>query len=478
MTFGLLRFKIKVMEINPIIFGTYDIRGIYAQELTDEVAGRLGKAFGTFFVKNKIKKVVIGQDNRLSGSKIKKHVVDSLKSIGINVTDIGIVTTPMIYFAWQRLNVKGTVMVTASHNPPKYNGFKIGFNKQPLLEDGYQQIKKIAASGKFPQSKGSLTKYNLWPEYLARITQSVKLKKKLKIVVDCGNGTTGLFVKEFFEKLGCKMIGLYTKSDGSFPNHPPYPQKVEFYQKLIETVIKEKADLGLAFDGDGDRIGIYNEKGEFIPNDILTVLFIRKILKKHPGAKIVMNISTSLAVIDDAQKRGGKLILWKTGYPNISSKMKEVNAIFGGEISGHFFFADRYYGFDDAFYATARLLEIMAAADEPISKLFTDIPQFFTTPEFRVIAPEGPENNKFTIIKKITQEIKKHYSEAKILDFDGVRFSFKDGWGLIRASNTQPMLTGRAEAKTKEKLEEIKKMIKNNLAKHQIKLDWKNPITE
>ena len=466
------------MEINPAIFGMYDIRGIFGQDLTVENVKLLGRALGTFFLQNKINEVVVGHDNRLSGPAIKKSLFQGLNEAGINIIDLGLIMTPMTYFSWQALDANATIMITASHNPPEYNGFKVSLNKGPIHGDSYQKIKKILQSGKFLQGKGGVKKFNLWPKYLKRIAQDIKLKRKLKVVVDSGNGTTAPFVQEFFAKLGCTMIGLYVDSDGSFPNHPPYPQKVEFYSKLISTVKQKKADLGLAFDGDGDRVGIFNEKGEFISNDILAILFIREILKKNPGTKIVMNISTSLAVIDDIKKRGGKLILWKTGYPFITSKMKEVDAIFGGEISGHFFFADRYYGFDDAFYATARLLEILASTDKPLSVLFADTPKFYTTPEFRIKTPDEPNNNKFTIIKEAALEIKKDYPEAEILDFDGIRFNFKDGWGLIRASNTQPMLTGRAEAKTQAKLEKIKKIIKNKLAKNKIVLDWKHSFAD
>lgn len=466
------------MIIDPAIFGMYDIRGVYGKQLSKEVIGKLGKAIGTFFNENKVNKVVIGRDNRLSGPAIKKILIKGLVSTGIDVIDADVLMTPMIYFSWEALNANGTIMITASHNPPNYNGFKISLNKQSIYGKQYQKIRLIAESEKFSKGKGLLTKYDLWPEYLEAITKDIRLRKKIKVVVDCGNGTAGPFVLQFFKRLNCEAIGLYTESDGSFPNHPPYPQKIEYYKELVSQVKQKKADVGIALDGDGDRVSFFNEKGEFIENDILTILFIRKILKKHPGASIVMNISTSLAVIDEAEKCGGKLILWKTGYPFITSKMKEIGAIFGGEISGHFFFADRYYGFDDAFYATARLLEILASSEKPLSKLFTNIPRFFSTPEFRVKAPEGPKRNKFTIIKKIAEEVKKEFLEAKILDFDGVRFNFPEGWGLIRASNTQSMLTGRAEARTKEKLEEIKDIIGNKLAQHKIKLDWKKPISD
>lgn len=464
------------MKIDPTIFGMYDIRGIYRKNLSDEVIDRISRATATFFLKRKIRRVVLGRDNRTSGSKISQIFIEGLLSSGVEVIDIGTVMTPMIYFSWEALKAGGTVMITASHNPPEYNGFKIGLNKQAIFGDKYQEIKILAESENFKKGKGTQKKYNLWPEYLVAITKDIKIKRSLKVAIDCGNGTTGKFALEFIKKLDCLPIGLYTDSDGTFPNHPPYPQKVEYYRQLIGLINKEKADVGIAFDGDGDRVGFYNEKGDFIENDILTILFIREILKSNSKAKIVMNISTSLAVIDDVKKHGGEVVLWKTGYPFITSKMKEVGAIFGAEISGHFFFADRYYGFDDAFYATSRLLEIISSSRKSFSELFSDIPPYFSTQEFRIKVPEKQNNNKFTIIKKITKEVKKEYPQAEILDFDGVRFNFSEGWGLIRASNTQPMLTGRTEARNRKKLEEIKEIIKNKLKENGVKLDWDKPI--
>ena len=459
------------MSINPDIFRTYDIRGIWRKDLTIEIGENLGKAVGTFFDKYQVKKVVVGRDNRLGGKDLMKSFIKGLRSTGRNVVDVGVVITPMIYFSWHHLNAKGTVMITASHNPPEYNGLKISLKKHPIYGEKYQEIRKIAEASKFSSGKGSYKKYNLRQFYLNGIIKNINLKRKLKVVVDCGNGTASLFASELFKKLSRESFLLFCKSDGSFPNHLPYPQKTELYTKLIKTIKEEKADLGFAFDGDGDRLGVYDEKGQFIENDFLLMILARDICRKYPGRKVIGNISTSLAVLEDIKNHGGIPMLWKTGYPFITSKMKKEKAIFGGEISGHFFFVDRYYGFDDALYAAARVLETVSQSKKPVSRLLTGVPAYFGTPEFRVEAKD-----KFDTIKKIVKEIKKEHPEAEILNIDGVRFSFKDCWGLIRASNTEPLLTGRAEAKTKERLEEIKNLIQSKLAKHGVKLDWKHPL--
>lgn len=453
----------------------YDIRGVFGQDLDSKTSQTLGKASGIFFTDKGVKEVFVGRDNRLSSPELAENFINGLLAVGEDVVDLGIITTPMTYFSWHQLGAMATVMVSASHNPPEYNGFKITLNKFPLLGESYQKIREIAERENFSESKpGSLTVFDLWPDYLERIAGNMKIGKRLKIVVDAGNGVTGRFIKPLFETLGCEVIGLFLESDSAYPNHLPYPQRPELYGEMTETIKKEGADLGFAFDGDGDRVGVYDENGKFIQNDLLAILFAGQIIKERPGAKIVMNISTSLQVIDEVRKFGGELVIWKTGYPFIVEKMREEKAVFGGEISGHFFFADRYYGFDDAFYAAARLLEIVSSSDKKISKLFPVNGQYFLTPEFRVAIPE--KLDKFELIRTISIELKKEHPEAKIMDFDGLRFDYEDGWGLIRPSNTQSMLTGRAEARTPEKLSEIKELIEEKLRKYKIELNWDNPI--
>lgn len=448
----------------------YDIRGVYGNDLTEEIAYLIGKGLGTFFQENGVKKVAVGRDNRVSGESLKNITVKGLLETGCDVIDFDLVLNPFIYFAWHHLDLNASVIVTASHNPKEYNGYKCSLNKKPLLGDDYQKIKNICQAGSFKQGNGIKNDGEIWQAYKKNILSTIKLGRPLKVAVDCANGTAGLFAPEILKEIGGEVIPIFCESDGNFPNHQPYPQKKEYYGKLVETIQKEKCDIGLAFDGDGDRLGVYDEQGNYIEGDRLAMIFAKDICPKNIGGKIVMNTSTSLSVIDYINSLGGEFILWKTGYPNISEKMKEVGAIFGGEISGHFFFKDKYFGFDDALYAGIRILEILSSSEKALSQMVAELPKYFETREYRVASPDG--SDKFNIIEKIKEEIKTEYPEAKIFDLDGVRFSFPDSFGLIRGSNTEPVLTGRAEAKTEEELERIKKIIKDKLEKYGIQLKW------
>jgi len=457
------------MDIPANIFRTYDIRGVYGKDLTDEMAYLIGKGLGTFFLENGQKKVAVGRDNRVSGETVTNLTIKGLLESGCDVIFFDFVLNPFIYFSWHHLDFNAAVIVTASHNPPQYNGYKCSMNKKPLLSEDYQKIKNICISGKFKEGKGTKVEREIWPAYKQNILSSLKLGKQLTVAVDCGNGTAGLFVPEILKDLGCKVIPIFCESDGSFPNHIPYPQKVEFYGQLIKTIKNEKADIGLAIDGDGDRLGVYDEKGNFIEGDRLAMIFAEDICKNNTNKKFVMNISTSMAIIDYIKRFGGEVILWKTGYPNISAKMNETNAIFGGEISGHFFFKDRYFGFDDALYAGCRILESLSNSAESLSEISAKLPKYFETREFRIPAPD---DKKFNIVENISRDIKKEFPKFGILDFDGLRFFDEDSWGLIRTSNTEPVITGRAEAKSLDKLENIKEIIRAKLLKNDIPLDW------
>lgn len=456
------------------IFRQYDIRGIYGQDLKEETAYLIGKGLGTFFQENGVKKVAVGRDNRVSGEAMANSTIKGLLESGCDVTFFDLVLNPFIYFSWSHLDFNAAVIVTASHNPAEYSGYKCSLNKKPLLGEDYQKVREICLSGLFKEGKGTKTAGEIWPAYKQNILSSVKLGKSLKVAVDCGNGTASLFAPEILKDLGCEVFPIFCESDGSFPNHIPYPQKVEYYGKLIETIKTKGANVGLSLDGDGDRLGVYDEKGNYIEADRLAMIFAGDICQKNANKKIVMNTSTSLAVIDYIKSKGGEFYLWKTGYPNITAKMNEIGAIFGGEISGHFFFKDKYFGFDDALYSGIRILEILSSSNEPLSAMVERLPRYFETREFRVEIPLDVD--KSMVIEQIKEEVKNEYPKVEILDLDGIRFSFSDGWGLIRPSNTEPLLTGRAEAKSAEKLEEIKNIIKSKLSKYGVLLDWEKII--
>lgn len=458
------------MLVNPKIFREYDIRGIYNEDLTSEVAKRIGLSAGTYFQQNQVNSVVVGHDNRLSWPEIFEPLIQGLLESGCQVTDLGCSLSPFTYFSWYDLDANASIMVTASHNPAKFNGFKMSLNKKVIHGDEYQKIQSIFNGDNFSKGKGERDKYDIFPNYLKKIKSDIKLERPLKVVVDCGNGAAGMFAPKILEELGCEIIPIFCESDGSFPNHDPYPQKKELYQKLIQTIAENNADIGLAYDGDGDRLGVYDEKGDFIENDRLAMVFSKEVLKENSGRKVVMNITTSMAVLEYIKSCGGEPMLWKTGFPNISEKMRETDAIFGGEISGHFFFRDRYFGYDDAIYASLRLLEIISKKTDSFSQIISGLPRYFETREIRIEVPSTLD--KFVIMKNIAEELKKEFSQEMILDFDGIRFSFQDGWGLIRASNTESVIGVRAEAKNENRLLEIKSIIENKLKENKLNITW------
>jgi len=447
----------------------YDIRGLYPEQINPQDALLLGKAFGTFFQKNGVKEVFLGRDNRISGPLLGQKISQGLKETGCNVINVGTVITPMIYFTWYKYQAQGTMMITASHNPPEYNGIKSSLKKRVIFGPQLKKVYQIFKGKKFASAPlaGKEKKKNIANDYINDLVKRIHLKKKLSLIVDTGNGTAGLFARTLFEKAGCQVKMLFEESDGRFPNHHPYPQKEEFYQELKNTLRKGKYDLGVAFDGDGDRLGIYTPEGSFVENDILAAIFAREICRRQKNVPIVLNVSATLAVLETIKKHGGQPLLWHTGYPFISQKMEEINSPFGGEISGHFLFRDRYYGFDDAFYATLRLLEIISQGKN-IRQLIEEIPQYPSIPEFRLPVPKGKD--KYKLVEIITKNVKKHYPKAKISTIDGLRFSFGDrAWGLIRPSNTEPVISGRAEGKTEKELKLVRSIINQELNKVGIK---------
>ncbi|AEM78289.1 phosphoglucosamine mutase [Thermoanaerobacter wiegelii] len=453
------------MKLNENMFRMYDIRGVWGEDLTAETAEIIGKAFGTYVRQKGIKDVLVGRDNRLSSRPIRDALIKGLTSTGCDVLDVGVLTTPAFYYSNVLYNYQAGMMITASHNPPQFNGFKVMVGPSTIYGDELKKLYYIAEKGEFEKGTGNVKYAYPINSYINMIKEKVKLgDRKLKVVVDCGNGTGSYFYPDVIYNLGCEVYPLYCESDPTFPNHFPDPVKEENLKDLIEEVKRVKADLGIAFDGDGDRIGVVDDKGNIIWGDMLMILYWREIMKKHPGADAIVEVKCSQALVEEIERLGGKPIFFKTGHSLIKAKMKELGTVFTGEMSGHMFFADEYYGFDDAAYAAARLLRILSNTDKSLSELLADVPKYPATPEIRL---ECDDEKKFDVVKGVTEYFKEKGYD--IIDVDGARVLFDEGWGLVRASNTGPELIVRCEAKTEEKLEAIKKELSEALAKFGVK---------
>ncbi len=444
--------------INPYIFREYDIRGVVDKDLTDEAVELLGKGIGTYLRNHEAKKITVGGDVRLSTERFREDLIKGLRSTGIDVVDLGPVPTPVQYFSMYVLEVDGGVMITGSHNPPEFNGFKITMHKAPVFGPMIQDIKAIIDKGEFASGKGRYEKVALNERYIEHIKKNITIHRPLKVVLDSGNGAASLVAHKLFKEMGVETIDLFDTPDGRFPNHHPDPTVVDNIQELIKTVRESGADFGVGYDGDGDRIGVVDENGEIIWGDRLMIIFGRDILQQHHGAPIIFEVKCSQALPEMIEKFGGKPIMWRTGHSNLKKKMKETGAPLAGEMSGHLFFADRYFGYDDAIYASARMAELVSKTDKKVSQLLEDVPQYFATPEIR--AEVASDEQKFQIAEKAKEYFSQNY---EVIDVDGVRIQFGDGWGLVRASNTQPVLVLRFEAKTKERLEEIKNLVVGKL---------------
>lgn len=439
-------------SVNPEIFRQYDIRGVFGQDLTLDDANLIAKAFGTFLRNKGEKAAIVGRDNRASSPALREQIVQGLKETGIDVIDIGIVVSPIFYYSTHLFDIPGGIMITASHNPSEYNGFKIQYDGRTLYGDELLDIKKIADRGEFASGLGSIALAYPSDDYISHLKEKLCLgEKQLKVVIDCGNGTAGLFAPKLFRELGCEVIPLYCESDSSFPNHFPDPVKVENLQDLVKAVQENNADVGIGFDGDGDRLGVVDDRGNIIWGDMLMILFWREIMPKYPGADALVEVKCSNLLVDEIKRLGGNPIFYKTGHSLIKAKMKEIKAVFAGEMSGHMFFADEYYGFDDALYAAGRLLRILFREGVPLSKLLADLPQTFITPELRV---HCEESEKFNYV----ENAKRYFSKSgrEMICVDGVRVLFENGWGLVRASNTGPELILRCEANSESELTKIK----------------------
>lgn len=444
-------------HINPQIFREYDIRGIVEKDLTEEVVETIGKAYGTYIRKQGKKRVTLGRDCRPSSPAFAKAITRGINSTGVDVVDIGMVSTPILYFSLFNLDVDGGVMVTASHNPAEYNGLKLCVGKETLFGEEIQNIRKIAELGDFAIGEGSYEVRSVTEDYLQFLRNNLDIKPGVKVGIDCGNGMVGIVAPRILKEFECEVVELYVTPDGTFPNHHPDPTVEENLKDLIEVVRKRELQVGIGFDGDGDRIGVVDENGNIIWGDMLVLIFARHILSQIPGAKIIGDVKCSSRLFKDIEKHGGVPIMWKTGHSLIKDKMKKEKAVLAGEMSGHIFFADRYFGYDDALYAGLRLLEIISKTGKKVSELLEGVPPAFATPEIRV---ECPDDIKFKVVEGVREILKKEY---EVIDIDGVRIEFPDGWGLIRASNTQPALVLRFEAESKERLDEIRSLIEKSL---------------
>jgi phosphomannomutase / phosphoglucomutase len=442
------------------IFREYDIRGVVPEELNEEMAHDLGLAMGTYYHDRGAGRISVGHDCRLSSPDLSKGLIDGLMECGVEVVDVDMVPTPLLYFSLHHLETDGGVQITGSHNPPEFNGFKVCLGKATIHGEEIQEIRKISESGKFIRGKGTLDKADMNGPYLRYLEGNIEPGPfKRRVVVDAGNGAGGPVAVEIYKRLGFEVFPLFCEPDGRFPNHHPDPTIPENLEAMISKVRDVSADLGIAFDGDADRIGVVDREGNIIWGDQLMIIFSRDMLSRHAGAKIIGEVKCSKVLYDDIEKHGGKGIMWKAGHSLIKSKMKEEGALLGGEMSGHIFFAERYFGFDDAIYAGARLLEILSQNEKTLKELLADVPKMANTPEIRI---DCPDDRKFDIVAELTEEFKKDYD---VIDVDGARVLFDGGWGLIRSSNTQPVLVLRFEATDEKRLEEIRQIFMEKLEK-------------
>lgn len=444
--------------INPHVFREYDIRGVAGKDLTEDFVHALGRAIGAYFRRKRAARIAVGRDCRLSSPAFRGAIVRGLLESGCEVVDLGMVPTPLVYFATFDLEVHGAVQITGSHNPPDNNGFKICLGKSTIFGEQIQEIRAIMESGGFVQGTGRVVAHPIISQYQDHVVGTLRTGEvKRKVVVDSGNGTAGVVAPVLYRRMGLDVVELYSEPDGRFPNHHPDPTMLENIEDLIQMVERAGADLGIAFDGDSDRIGVVDERGRILWGDQLMVIFSRHILKERPGSMVIGEVKCSQVLFDDVARNGGRPLMWKVGHSLIKAKMKEEGAVLAGEMSGHLFFADRYYGYDDAIYAGARLLEILTQSKGPLSGYLADLPVMVNTPEIRV---ECPDERKFQIVESLVASFKKTH---EVIDVDGARILFPDGWGLVRASNTQPVLVLRFEARTQEALERIREEVDSRL---------------
>ena len=444
------------MKINKYIFREYDIRGKVSDDFPPEVVENLGKAFGTFISRSGGQEIALSGDVRLTTPSLIESFKTGVLSTGVDVINIGILPTPANYFSMFKLDVAGAVQITGSHNPPEFNGFKMSRNKKSVFGDSIQDLRSIIEKEDYETGEGDEAPYKIINDYRKMISEKISIERPLRVVMDCGNAAAAICAPDIFKKFSIELTELYCDVDGAFPNHHPDPTVKENLTDLIKLMKTGNYDVGIAFDGDADRVGVVDETGEVIWADQLMALFLPELV--NPGDEILYDVKCSKALEEEIIKYQGKPVMWKTGHSLVKQKMVELNCKFGGEMSGHIFFADDYYGYDDAIYVAARLLQTLSRSKKTLSELRSELPKYFSTPEIRLEANSDEE--KFMISKKAVDYFTANFDCSTV---DGVRINFEDGWGLVRASNTQPVIVCRFEATSEERMQQIKKLITDKL---------------
>ncbi|MBU1706805.1 phosphomannomutase/phosphoglucomutase [bacterium] len=448
------------MKTNPLIFREYDIRGVVEKDFHSETVVAIGRAIGTLMKRKGASEIMLGRDGRLSSERIAGELAAGLASTGLKITDTGLCPTPVHYFSIAHLKKDGGVMVTGSHNPAEFNGIKMTMGRESIFGEEIQEIQHLIEKDDFEKaSPPAKDTFSILEPYIDYIVKNLKLHRGVHIAIDSGNGTGGLVAPEIFRRLGCEVYDIFTEVDGRFPNHHPDPTVEANLVDLKKLVADKGLELGVGYDGDADRLGAIDGKGRVLWGDQLMILFSRAILKKHPGAAIIADVKSSENLFADIKAKGGRPIMWKTGHALIKRKLWEEGALFAGEMSGHLFFADRYFGFDDGIYASARLAELVAELEHSIEEELADVPKTYATPEIRV---DCPDEQKFEVVQKTRDALRKQ--GLPIFDLDGVRVTYPGGWGLVRASNTQPVLVLRFEADSPERLADIRKSVESVLS--------------
>jgi len=455
-----------MVNIPESIFRAYDIRGIVGETLTEDVVEQIGQAVGSESQSRGAGTIVVGRDGRLSGPSLQSALMRGLQSSGMEVIDIGQAPTPMIYFAAVHLKASSCVAVTGSHNPPDYNGLKIVAAGETLSADAIQDIRNRIVDGDLLTGAGSLREMDIQSDYIQRVVSDIKIGRPLKLVVDCGNGVAGGVAPQLLRELGCEVAELYCEVDGTFPNHHPDPSKPENVAELREQVLHSGADLGLAFDGDGDRLGVIDSAGNLIFPDRQMMLYAQDLLSRNPGGEVIYDVKCTRNLPDIISKAGGKPTMWKTGHSFIKKKLKESGALLAGEMSGHIFFKERWYGFDDALYTAARLLEIVSATERSTEEIFGDLPDTVNTPELNIQFAEGEH---YAFMDQLKQQAT--FDGAEMNSIDGVRADYPNGWGLVRPSNTTPVLVLRFEADSENDIRHVQNAFRQELLKVQPDLE-------